>query len=331
MIGILDVLEWLNFNDQSYLLEEDKFSFRQINDPKIPQSQKDGALIILNANAVNSLNNLEKAELKVCLGVYYFRNRKYEEAIVHLNECEKLYEKKSHRQGVTNWMRGMVFWKTHENIKAFANWRVALNIFETLRDQNSIAKLPSKVNWYDKAIDEMKVEITQTAEEAFDWLNKWDQSSLDDRALMFVKEIEERIKANEFSSAYEIGMGLGRISRLRMNPQESAEASVVIGLEYHRMGQPKLAIDYFLRAGATFTPGQYHQAVTKWMLGVAQWELRTEWDNAFRSWREAIDLFYEVMAQTDRGNDQKKRLWIENQLKFMQKSLDIKTKEILRN
>jgi tetratricopeptide (TPR) repeat protein len=329
MLKFTEVFDWLNYDDRSRLSTDDMFSIRQINDPKIPLEQKEGAVKILRENSVNYLDGLEKAELNANLGKYFFLTGSLAEAIVYLNEGLKNCPTKTHRRAVLGWLHGIVYFKKNENIKGYQDWKEAIKIFEDLRDGFRAAKSPSKVLWYDKKIEDFYLDITQTAEEGYSWMNQWEHSHLSDQVRNFVLEIDERIKNNDFPAAYELGMGLSRISRLRLNPMESAETSVIIGMKYHRMGQSKLAIDHFQRAGSSFTPGHYHQAVTKWLQGVAQWELTSERDNAFRSWREAIDLFRDVATQTDHSNDQKKRIWLENKISLMEKSLDIKTKERL--
>jgi tetratricopeptide (TPR) repeat protein len=329
MLDLAEVFSWLNINDRSKLSAEELLSIREIYDPQVPQSQKDGALKMLRMNAESSLNESERAELTASLGVYYFQKGQFPEAVSYFNESEKIYQHEPHCRGIVNWMRGSVYWKTHDNMKAHANWRLTIFDFDLLRDQFLSEKASTKVNWYDETIEKMRIETAQTAEEAFDWFYKWDRSALNDRSIMLVKEIEERIKNNDYPSAYELGKGLSKISRFQTNPIESAETTVILGMNYHRMGQAKLAIDHFRGAEVSAMPDDYRQAVIKWMLGAAQWDLHYEKENAIRSWGEAINMFYEVMAQSDRKNDQMKRSWLDKQIITMQKALDMKTKELL--
>jgi tetratricopeptide (TPR) repeat protein len=328
MIAISEVLDWLNYDDVSNLSSQNLFSLQQLNSRLVPQVQKNAALQDLRINAETILNNLEKAEIKVNLGVYFFGTMNYEAAIVYLNDSLNLYSPDSHRQAVVYWLRGIVSWKIIENIQAHANWRRAINIFVAQRALSLSVNNTNKINWYDEQIEKMRVEVTMTAEEAFkEWLNRIvGITSLDRNAQLYVNEIEARIVRKEYKSAYEIGRALRRINNQRLNTDEVAEANIIIGMKYHRMGQASAAIEFFRNAEIGFNNDNYRKAVTLWIKGVSQWELKYENENAVKNWREAIDLFKIVREEMNKINNLRMMNWLDGQIPILQQALDEKNR-----
>ena len=180
------------------------------------------------------------------------------------------------------------------------------------------------VNWYYQKIDEMRLDMVFHAEEANYWLNIFEKSHLSDAGKSCVAEMRNKIKNNQYPLAYEIGRNLARISQNKIDTAETAEAWVAIGLSSLQMGNPRQAVDYFQRGAVSFNPWGHHQAVTRWMMGIAQWQIPGEIDQAVRNWTNAIDAFEALKVTADRENDQVKNNWYEMSIKIMRTALHLK-------
>jgi len=217
-----------------------------------------------------------------------------------------------------------LLWQMKENDAAYNYWSGAKDIFTGLAEAEVRNHDINMVNWYYARIDAMRLDLVFTAEEAFYWLNFFENSHLSDPAKSFADEIRRRIQQKDYPLAYEIGRNLSRISHNRLDTNETAEAWVVIGLASLQMGNPRQAMDYLQRGAAAFVPWGHKQAVTRWMLGIAQWLIPEEADQAIRNWTNAIDAFNGLSVKADRENDQFKKDWYDVNISIMGRALLIK-------
>ena len=329
MLSYKEVHESLNYNASSQLKMDAELSFQQLKDEKVPPAQKKAALGMLKIKAENSLFPLEKPEIFVGLAKYYFDLKDMDNSIAALKEAEGHYERTSHRCAVVKWLQGIILWRKIEIVPAYANWQFAVNNFEEIRKKEQRSKNSQNVIWYSERIDKMHIELTKTSENAYEWINKWSSSALLPPTKMIVDEIAEKIKRKEYPDVVDFGLALYKGSLLSVNPMETAEVCLNIGNAYMRMGQARSAIAYLLKGFSLYTPRYYYQGVAKWMLGTAQWDLRSERNNAINSWKDALELFKIEKNQASQENLPLKREWLEKQIYWMEIALNEKMKAFL--
>ncbi|HMN59661.1 MAG TPA: hypothetical protein PJ988_04825 [Anaerolinea sp.] len=327
MISASDAFGWLNVDDHSHLSGVNMLSLYQLQDTRVPEKHKEALIRELRANSHSSTDVIEGLEVIMTIAKFSMEAGDYLGARQDLVEAIKRYRPISHRMAVAKWMLGMVEWKLLNHNQAYANWFQARKIFLACAEEKGRVSAADMVRWYYKQIDRMRLDMACTAEEAEYWLSMFEPSRLSDPAKQFAARIKEEIAQKKFSQAYEIGNLLAGISRNRLDPGETAEVWVVIGLAAHQMGNPRWAVEYWTRGAAAYTPWGHHWAVVRWMIGVALWNLPGESDRAIRSWSDAIETFQDLRTQADRAGDANRRDWYENTVKVMKQALEQMLKE----
>ncbi|GAP07251.1 hypothetical protein ATHL_02121 [Anaerolinea thermolimosa] len=322
MITIGEAFSWLNVDDRSHLSNVNLLSLYQLQDVHVPESHKEALVRQLRANSHSSRDVLEGLEVLVTIARYEYEKGDYAAARQDLVEAVRRYRPISHRAAVAKWMLGIVEWKLMNNNQAYANWFHAREIFQRCAVEKGRVSASDMVRWYYKQIDKMRLDMACTAEEAYYWLNLFEPSRLSDPAKQFAKQITEEIVQKKYAQAYEIGNLLAGISTNRLDPAETAEVWVVIGLAAHQMGNPRWAVEYWSRGAAAFTPWSHPWAVVRWMIGVALWSVPGEKDRAIRSWVDATETFQDLRTQSDRAGDANRRDWYENTARIMKAALE---------
>lgn len=321
MISISDAFGWLNNDEPSHLSAANQLTVIQIHDAVIPQEHREAIARSLRASAVSIPDTLERLEVLANLGRAQFEKGNYGAAGEIFSEVAEGYATASHRQAVAKWLLGMALWRTMDNDAAYANWFKAREFFTAIAQIKVKNHVPDKVSWYNDVLDRMRLDMAATAEEAYYWLNQWEPSHLSASAKLLADELKKQIRRKQYPLAFEIGTKLSRTSRNRLDTSETAEAWVMLGLAVHQMGVPRLAIEYWQRGASSFTPWSHQQAVTRWMIGIAQWQIPSENDQATRSWRDAIETFVNLQTQADHANDQGRREWYQTQAVIMERAL----------
>gem|GEM_PF-1983331 len=327
MIPFNDVFAWLNYGDVSHLSATNKLSLIQIEDPKIPKTFREATMKNLRITSESCRDLLETLEVKLALAKVDFQAGEYISAKFDLADAAERYPKASHRLGIARWLLGLALMRSQEYEPAHANWSLARGIFSELARQKLKIQDSDGVRWYTDKLDLLHLDLACTAEEANAWLTMWEPSHLSSAARLLADEIKNQIKRKQFPLAYEIGNQLLKVSRNRLDGSETAEAWVLIGLAANQMGAPRLAMDYWLRASTSFAPLSHGQAVARWMMGVAQWQIPQEVTNATRHWRDAIETFTKLQMQADQVNDADRRDWYKTWTPIMRKALERTIKE----
>ena len=322
MITIGEAFGWFNIDDRSHLSSVNMLSLYQLQDDRIPVNHKESLIRELRVTSNSVADVMEGLEVLVTIAKYEAENGDYQAARQDLTEAVKRFRPISHRMAVAKWMLGIVEWRLLENDKAYANWFFARDIFQKCAVEKGRVSATDMVRWYYKQVERMRLDMACTAEEAYYWLNLFEPSRLSDQAKNFAKQIREEIVEKKFSQAYEIGNLLAGLSRNRLDPAETAEVWVVVGLAAHQMGNPRWAVEYWTRGAAAYTPWSHHWAVVRWMIGVAQWNLPGESERATRSWMDAAETFQDLRTTSDRAGDSNRRDWYENSARIMKLALE---------
>lgn len=321
MITMAEAYGWLNQGDVSHLSTANQLSLIQIEDRRIPKEHRETVVQNLHHFAESTQRQLETLEIRLALARLEFESGDLNSAKLELIDAVNRYSPSSHRLAVAKWMLGIVLWKLHENDAAYMVCTQALEIMVALaaaavRSHNVEMNL-----WYIQRIDAMRLDLTNTAEEAVYWLNYFDPTHLSESARMYVEQMRKKIRAKEYPLAYEVGRSLLRISNNRVDPLETAEAWVMIGLAAYQMGNPRQAIEYWQRGAAAYNPWGHQQACTRWMLGAAMWQIPSEHENAVRNWVNAIEAFDNLRVKADRDNIADKKAWYETSIRLMRQAL----------
>jgi tetratricopeptide (TPR) repeat protein len=322
MITIGDAFSWLNIDDRSHLSNKNMLSLFQLQDDRIPASHKEALIRELRVTSNSGDDVLEGLEVLVTIAKYEAENGDYQAARQDLMDAIKRYRPISHRMAVAKWMLGIVEWKLMDNNQAYGNWFFARDIFQKCAVEKGRVSATDMVRWYYKQIERMRLDMACTAEEAYYWLNFFEPSRLSDEAKQFSKQIKDEVVNKKYAQAYEVGNQLAQISRNRLDPSETAEVWVIVGLASHQMGNPRMAVEYWTRGGAAYIPWSHQWAVVRWMIGVAQWNIPGESDRAIRSWMDATETFQNLRTTSDRAGDSNRRDWYESTTRIMKSALD---------
>jgi tetratricopeptide (TPR) repeat protein len=327
MITLTEAFGWLNVDDKSHLSSVNQLSLYQLQDTRVPDRHKEALIRELRATSNTCQDVLEGLEVLITIARYAAELGDLQGARQDLVEAIRRYRPISHRMAMAKWMLGIVEWKLQDNNQAYANWFLARSIFQKCVEEKLRVTATDMVRWYSRQIERMHLDMTCTAEEAFFWLTFFEPSQLSEPAKQLSQQITKDIVQKKYAQAYEIGNSLATISRNRMDPTETAEVWVVVGLAAHQMGNPRKAVDYWTRGAAAYTPWGHHWAVVRWMIGVALWNIPGETDRAMRSWMDAADTFQELRTAADRAADTNKRDWYENTARIMKLALEQMVRE----
>jgi tetratricopeptide (TPR) repeat protein len=323
IISFDEAFGWLNVGDRSHLTPAVFLSTFQLEDKLLPPAQRAALLKSLRLTCESSADILETLELKILLARIGYKEKDYTAAKIDLLDAVDRYKPSSHRQAVAQWLLGILLSEMREVNPAHVQFSKARETFIAL-GQAAVRKGDAKLNiWYLDRLDSMRLELSLMAEEANFWLNFFNKSQMTTALDLLAKDTMKKIRENNYPLAYEIGINMSRISRERSDT-EKGETWVAIGLAALQMGNPRKAVEYLKRATSVFTPYGHQQAVTRWMIGIAQWLIPEDYDQAINNWTNAIDAFRGLQTRAEQDNNLSKRDWYTTTLDTMQKALRTK-------
>ena len=160
--------------------------------------------------------------------------------------------------------------------------------------------------------------------EALSWLNQFDASHLTQAAGVLVAM--SRDVSEPDAQLRSTIRSLGALAKGSRDPLEVAEITLHrAALEYWRNAFPR-AIRLATRAVRGFRDDHHRQAVAKWILGMAQWNIM-ENDEAYCNWAECRDFFKASLS--DPRNSPSIRSCYEEPLLKMEIELAFKPEEII--
>jgi hypothetical protein len=322
MISMKDAFGWLNIDDRSHLTHVNRLSLYQLQDARVPEAHKKAMIRELRASIASNKDLMEGLEVIMTVAEYEFQHEDYLSSKQDLLFCVENYRPGSHRRAVANWMLGIVSWMVQDYQMGYNNWFQARQIFIDCAIEKGRVPASEMVNWYYKQIDQMRLDMACTVEESMLWLNYFEPSRLSETARQLSERIRKEIDQKRYPQAYEIGNLLASISKNRLDPSETAEVWVVIGLAAYQMGNPRWAVDYWKRGSSGFTPWSHQWAVTRWMIGLASWKIPTENQRAVRCWMDAVETFQDLKLNADRVGDTARRDWYDGNGKIMKQAME---------
>lgn len=323
MISMETAFSWLNRVDNSHISAANLLSLIQLQDLLLPPDFRKNVLRNLQNYCEFSPDLLETLEIRMSIGAILYKQEEYGLAKTEIVNAYERYLPGSHRQAVARWMLAILLWKVKDYQAAYAFAFDSVATFQNLgRAALSANDVPLSV-WYTQHIKEMRLDMVATAEEAFFWLNYFEPSRLFQATQAYVQELRNKIINKEFPLAYEIGRGLIRVAMNR-DPVETAEAWVIFGLAAYQMGNPRQAVDYYQRGASAFIPWGHQQASTRWMMGVAYWQIPSEREMAVRMWTNAIEAFRGLSRIARNENNNEKTEWYLLMIDLMSEVLSLK-------
>ncbi|MBS4058914.1 MAG: hypothetical protein KG029_00815 [Bacteroidetes bacterium] len=175
--------------------------------------------------------------------------------------------------------------------------------------------------------------------EVFSWLNEYKAKIYSHNQMMHKAHIED--KSSEMSLAADalkiqmialISSGrsmyakqvldrLAAYGSQSISPLERGEVWVACGMAFYDMNNLHEAAVALKHAVSDYPPLSHQRAVSRWLLGMAQWELVTEADQAIMNWSKTIEDFEALMEQAENDNHRKRRFWYRDKIKDLKDAL----------
>lgn len=329
MISIQDAFGWLNQQGRTRLKNDMIINFFQLQDDRIPLSQRDRLARDIWINSQQIADRMERFEVLINLGYVFATWKKWQDADLALREATEGYQKSSHEWAVAHWMRGIIQWNFNEHNQAYGHWFEARKaILKCHAAKVAVADTQMSL-WYTQIIEKIKIEMAKKVEEANYWLNIHEPSRLSAVAKQFTDQMILNIRSRKYPEAYEFGNYLLGISRGAIEMRETAEAWEKVGLAAWQMGDARKSIEYWKRGVSAYEPMSHQSATLKWMIGIAEWSLPSEYENALTHCQDAIDMYGYCQTVADRGNRQSEREWYQVTIPVMTKALEELRRSIL--
>jgi tetratricopeptide (TPR) repeat protein len=324
MIPLSDLYNWLNREDTSHLTNKSKFSIWQINDPKLPDSQKDTMIEALVNSTRASQDDCEYAEVLVFAGKTQGDRRKFCEAQFFLNHAISRYSSmnETFRGAVAKIMLSNIQWMTGDNNSAYASFRTARDVLEKIAREKRQAMLDKThhlpglekdVVWYSNNIDLLNDTWIEQPEEAYSWLNLFQESFLSSAAKQLRDAIGSKLATRDFIRAYQELAALQDMVKGSLEPREKAEVYAFSGLTYFQMGNAREAEKYLRSAASLFPPDRHHQTMVRWMQAMVVAKDTYRMSEAIRIANDVVRCLEGLRLSSDHSNHSKECTWYETQ------------------
>jgi tetratricopeptide (TPR) repeat protein len=313
MIKINEALSWLNQFESSHLRRTIQSLVKHIKDPATPNATREDLM--------------EYPEVLINCAYAKYDQKHLNAARDYAVAAIRTYPEGSHRLGVARWIIGIIYWKLPNNTLAYSSWYHARDIFNALAERAVSFKQQRLVDWYHERLNEMNVDLVCTAEEIFTWLDHFEPSHLSTSASQLSKTITDRLERGHFQDVYKLIEDLQTIGRSSSDTLESSEILVESALALYKMGNLNETFTLLKKAIDSFTPLSHYQAVSRWMLGVLQWNMPTQHNQAIINWEKCLDNFDTLALKADHNNKQDRRKWYQEKRSYMEQALLAKINE----
>jgi len=321
ILGFDEVYGWLNQFSHSNLSNADLLNFFQLNEPKLSYNEREDFLRELRKTAQNTPRPLQAAEIYLGISRYFFEKQDLRSAYAEILRATELFRPGTHQQGVTYWLLGMIEWELQENSHAYSHWFLARKTFQDCQFHRiQIGDVKGNL-WYSERLEKINLDMASTVEEAEYWLNLFEPSKISDEANHIIGMLREKIQLRKYPEAYEISRWLSSLGRANLDPGETGEIWVKIGVAIYQMGDFRRAIDFLKKACASFTPFNHQWAVGRWMIGLIYSRIPEEKNNSLIFMSDAIQSFEELRESADFKREIQKRDWYQFRLSDMRKVL----------
>ena len=317
------VIDWLNKYDRSHLDDECSALVKQIADTTILENQRAKLVIdVIKVRKTKPDKWLYPEMLVLCSG-YFFQRDRFAEARKYLNEAKGIYlgfeRSGRHRLFITLWLLGIVEGKMVNHYAAYEDWREVQEIVKTIVKEEEGGPYEAMVQWYKEREEEMKVNLAETAEEVYTWLNISTPSCISGELMQWRNAMFVSIREGRYGTVYLDIQKLTEIVSKRSSIWEKAEIELACGLALHHMQNNEAAEKYVRRAVQMFFPHAHEVAVARWMLGIIQWKIESKRSDALNSWRKSIDDFRLLLERSNKENNKDGVMWYTNTCDVIEK------------
>jgi hypothetical protein len=330
MIPFRTTLTWLNQFDLSYLSDAVRDSVEQLNHPNLTDQDLDILLSqILSTTHKRKVWREHAEALLLCASAKEERHQ-YEDVQKLLNGALKLYayHKDYHRLAVTRWLYGSVKKLLGDSQRAFVSWNLTREIFQALMERYALLDSPAYKNWYQTRLAEMNIELVCTLEEGYTWLDRFEPSHLSMPILKLNDVLQEKVKQKDLTGAFQISQDMQIISKTGNDPTEEAEVWVECALASCSLGNLQDGLKLLKLAFSSFPPYGHYQAITRWMIGIIQWDFQSERPHAIRNWQSCLQILVHLASESEHKNQLGRMNWYNEKYGFMEKALEMKIEEI---
>lgn len=329
MMKISEALSWLNHFENTHLRRTIQSLVKHIKDPTTPEVTREQMISSAIKNSRQNRDLMEYPEVLINCAHSKYDQEHYNAARDYAVAAIRTYPSGSHRLGVARWIVGIIYWKLPNNTLAFSSWYHARDIFNTLADRAATFKEQRQVDWYHEQLIEMNVDLVCTVEEIYTWLDYFEPSHLPTSAHQLIKAISDKLERGHFQDVYKLIEDLQTIGKSSSDILELSEILVESALAIYKMGNLNEAINLLKKAIDSFTPLSHYQAVSRWMLGVLQWNMPTQHNQAIINWEKCLEIFDILARKADHNNKQDRRKWYLEKRSYMDQALNARINENL--
>jgi tetratricopeptide (TPR) repeat protein len=327
VINLNTGMEWLNALDRSHLIEPLPGWITEIHDLSLSEGELHKRQERILRETGNSIDLLTAPEVTFHFAAVEYQREQWDEAIKGFESVEKWYRKngQEHRTGVAEWLAGMAAWKQMNNNVAYAHWVNARENFTQLAEFYRRRRAGEQSRWYLSCLEEIRVEMAKTAEEAYSWLDAIDHYPMDKQIKIVVQKMEEYLREGKYASANELMENLTKISSATPDVLEKPQILAACGLASFQMHLLAVAEDQLEEAVHRFLPDSHRQAAGRWILGAVQWQMKGGKEKAQNNWRRALDAFERLETAADYHHAKMVLAWYQRMIPSMKTAMQEKS------
>jgi tetratricopeptide (TPR) repeat protein len=230
----------------------------------------------------------------------------------HLAEAIRRLPVGHRRTSVAKYMLGWVQWQMGMTVESKQSWEAAKNDFNAI--------LAWDQEFTKQVEQDASVERLLHWQEPYFWLNQWKQTTLDQEALQLKNILDRKVRRRD-PTMYQLVDRLVEIGRKGIDYEREAEILLECGLAVYELENFPQALGYLQDAVNVYHPRTHRQAVARWILGVVQWNVESDRNNAALNWEMSITVFEELSLTEDHQGNPKRSKWYEEKLPLMRAAL----------
>ncbi len=261
------------------------------------------------------------AEFLVNLAVLEYENSRYKNAQEHILIALNIFPPESHRAAVSLWILGWIEWACSDSYAAYSHWMQARQIYLELHQQSLEQRQTARVTFYLDCLKEINIEMVSRVEELYTWLNAHEPSHLSEATRSLVNGLMQAALVGDSKKVYQQVILLEKVGQGSEDYLEGTEVMVECGMALCQIKNYLTAANTLRRAAAGFPPRSHHQAVARWMAGLAQWQVRSERNNAINNWQQSIKDFEGLAQQASRARNSDRAAWYAERIEVMKLAL----------
>lgn len=325
MITLKEAAGWLNEMRPSELGPANRLSINQMMDETLDKVKIREKILqdLLSVN-LNHRGNEEALEVLFQVAIQYAVWEDWRNAISVLQRVVEGYHPGSHRRGVVHWTLGIALYDQLEERSAHDHWMQARKLFADravaeLRAENFRAS-----TWYQSILLRMRIDCACHVQEAcLHWLTSthW-PSTLTSLSMNLVRQLEKEICAKKYPKVYETANRLSQLAVNRLRVGETPEALMMIGLAISEMQNYEKAEEFFTHARSLYEPVSHGAVIARWALGNIYWQTTAKYEQAIKSWRDALEMTEELRRREDHQHNDEKMNWYRSTGDVMTDALD---------